>query len=155
MIRPVPRRSAQPPEPMRTTALVPLLLVLAAAACGGDPVSSPPADLERRWTGSTEIATGGSDYEFDLRFTQEGREVGGDGRIRVVVGGAVRDSADVSLEGRYRDPELVFTMAREGFAPLQFSGRIFRAETQAADSLVGTLTGSGFQSQRLKLTPAP
>lgn len=137
---------------MRKAVLLRLLLVLTAPACG-DPVSTPPTDLEGVWTGSTRLAAGSGTYFFDLRFTQDGREVGGEGRIRVAVDGTARDSVAVSVAGRYRNPELTFTLSREGFAPLDFNGRIFRAETEDADSLVGTLTGSGFTTQRLTLRP--
>lgn len=138
---------------MRKTVLLPLLLVLAAPACGDDPVSTPPADLEGTWTGSTQLAEGSGTYSFDLRFTQDGREIGGEGQIRVVVRDTARDSAQVSVAGRYRNPELAFTLLREGFAPLDFTGRIFRGETEDADSVAGTLSGSGFAGQRLTLTP--
>ena len=137
---------------MRKAALVPFLLAL--AACGGDAVSPPPEDLVGRWNGSTSLggAAPGT-FDFALTFTQDGGDVGGTGRVRFVDEDS-RDSADVSLDGRFRDPELVFTLARDGFAPLGFNGRIFRTAEAGADSVVGTLSGSGFAGQRLRLVRA-
>lgn len=141
---------------MRKTVFVPLLLALAAPACSDDPVYIPPADLEGEWTGQTDLGPTSGTYVFDLRFTQDGQDVGGEGEIRVEVRDTARDSVEVSVAGRYRNPELVFTLSREGFAPLDFNGRIFRSETEDAvvtDSVAGTLSGSGFTNRRLKLTP--
>lgn len=143
---------------MRKTVLLPLLLALALPACGDDPVSTPPTDLAGPWTGQATLGPASGTYVFDLRFTQDGQEIGGEGQVRVVVGDTARDSVEVSVAGRYRNPELAFTLSREGFAPLDFNGRIFRGETEDPDSMVtdsvaGTLSGSGFTNRRLKLTP--
>lgn len=133
---------------MRNAPLPPVLAaaLLLLAACSGDDQLPVDDFVEGRWAGTTQEIVGAPVYRFDLAFEQDERDVTATGEIS---NGA--DTVDVEVDGRYDQPDLVFQASAEGYAPVIFTGRIFRGSGAETDSIAGTLSGSGLDGRRLKL----
>lgn len=141
---------------MRHRKPVPLALTAAAlllSACSGDEGTTPPDQFAvGPWRGTVGPAQNqeGVVYTFDLVFDQDGRDLSGEGTLRGEFGPTLQ-SAEVRVDGRFENPDFDFALEAEGYAPVVFDGRVFRAQTSSLDSIAGTLSGSGLSGRRLVL----
>jgi hypothetical protein len=124
------------------------LLAFAAllAACGSGAVDVPAGpDVSGIWTGATTSPV----VAFEVSMEDAGGDLSGTGRVMGVV-----DSADVALDGAKTFRTVEFTLTAEGFEDVAYKGTV----NADADSIVGTVTGSGYSGQSLVLrhvlTPA-
>ena len=143
--------------PMRHRKPVSLALsaaaLLLAAACSGDEGTTPPDQFAvGPWRGTVGPAQNepGVVYTFDLVFEQDGRNLSGEGTLQGALGSTVQ-TADVQVDGRFENPDFDFALEAEGYAPVVFDGRVFRAATSSLDSITGNLSGSGMTGRRLVL----
>lgn len=142
--------------PLPTLPLIALMGVAAlSAACNDDGMSPRDQFLVGGWLGeavSVGSTTETPTYQFALTFEQDERNVQGGGQIRVPPGSLNEpDTVNVTAEGRFNEPDLTFSVSAEGFAPVVFNGRIFRADSPSRDSVAGLLSGSALDGKRLVL----
>ena len=123
--------------------LVPVATALLLAACGSGAVDVPAGpDVSGSWTGATTSPV----VTYRLKVTDDGGSLGGTGKA---VGAA--DSATVALDGRKTFRTVDFTLKSTGFVDLAYHG----TTNADADSIVGTVTGSGYSGQSLVLRRVP
>ena len=136
------------------------VLVL-AAACGEGPLDPGPFTLEGTWLGR------GFPTELFLSLTQDAdNQVAGDGEIRsleellevdtleleplrldtTLIDTVVVDQVAVEVDGKWDHPDFVLTLRSEGFADVEYDARF-----AAADTVTGTLNGSGFTSRSVRI----
>lgn len=132
------------------------------AACGEGPLDPGEFTLEGTWLGRT------FPYELSLALEQNGEnDVTGAGEIRfleqlletdtlgldpltidtVLIDTVVVDQVAVQPSGRWDYPEFTLTLRAEGFADARYEGRY----GTSPDSIPGTLTGSGFDAQSIRI----
>jgi hypothetical protein len=127
--------------PMRAFAVLATLMVL--AACGRDAVAPGAFTTAGRWTAEREP------YAWVLDLTQDGAAIRGTGELS-----AAADTVPLEVFGEWRPaqatpPEVGLVFQSPGYADVAFSGRF-----ATADTLRGTLTGSGFSGDSLVLVRA-
>jgi hypothetical protein len=137
-------RARQPsiamPNRPRMRKPLPLIAIAALlAACGSGTVDVPAGpDLTGTWEGSTTTPVVG----FHVQVTDKGGSLSGTGRVMGVV-----DSANVTLDGKKTFRTVNFTLAAPGFVTVAYKGSV----NADADSIVGTVSGSGYTGQSLIL----
>ncbi|HEU0013184.1 MAG TPA: hypothetical protein VFQ45_05845 [Longimicrobium sp.] len=121
-----------------------LLLLPLLTACGGDDII-PPGDytLEGRWAG-----TAGDDDEYAFTFVLDQDARNNVAGTATVVTEASTLELDVSGDWDYPNFELVLSTG--GYQDVVYSGSF-----EAADSIDGTLAGSGFENEALTIEREP
>lgn len=135
------------------------------AACGEGPLDPGDYTLEGTWVGR------GFPYELFLALEQDGdNRVTGNGEVRsleeiletVVVPGdppgldttridtVTVDTVRFDVRGRWRYPAFVLRLTAEGYADGEYAGTY-----AAADSIGGTLRGSGFPGTPIRIVRQP
>jgi hypothetical protein len=127
--------------PMRAFAVLAIPMLL--AACGRDAVAPGAFTTSGMWTAEHEP------YAWVLTLSQDGAAVRGSGELRTVA-----DTLPLEVFGEWRPaqatpPEVGLTFQSPGYADVAFGGRF-----ATADTLRGTLTGSGFSNDSLVLVRA-
>jgi hypothetical protein len=131
-----------------------------AAACGEGPLEPGPFTLQGTWQG-------GYPYQLFLVLEQDGDNgVTGTGEIRslqevlevdtvklaplkldtTLIDTLLLDQVAVDAEGKWHHPDFVLTLRSEGFAEVEYDARFADADTVA-----GTLQGSGFGNQTARI----
>jgi len=126
--------------------IVAALAALAAAACK-EPLDIGSFSVTGAWRGTTYVHVGATDsiaYTFRLDLDQDREHVGGSG---VISAGA--DSVETSVDGTWDYPSVTLRLSSPEYADIRFDGSFARQVSR--DSLVGPLTGSGFDETRLTL----
>jgi hypothetical protein len=132
------------------------------AACDGGPLDPGPFTLEGTWLGRT------FPYELSLALDQDGDNgVTGTGEIRflrqlletdttsldplridtLLIDTVIADAVEVAPRGRWDYPEFVLSLRAEDFADVEYAGRY----GASPDSVTGTLAGSGFSGQSIRI----
>jgi hypothetical protein len=109
------------------------VVALATLASCSDPLVENT--VTGTWRGSS---TGQS---FILVMQQSGTAVAGTGTITSATG-----TRDISISGNYQQPAFSGTLIGSGAQPITFVG------TSEGRTLIGTLTGGGFNGEALALT---
>jgi hypothetical protein len=99
-------------------------------------------DLDGVWTGSTTTPV----VAYRLTVTDDGGRLSGTGDAK-----GARDSVGVTIDGEKSFRTVDFALKSSGFVDLTFHG----TTNANADSIVGTVTGSGYSGQALVLKPVP
>ena len=125
------------------------LLALAAplAACE-DPLDLGNRSMEGQWEGTTRVEVDPEtedsvDFVFTLDLDQTERDISGTGTIE-----ADGETIEVSVDGRWEYPAITLDFSAPGYADLFFDGSFAEAR---ADSVGGTLSGSGLDDVRLSI----
>ena len=127
---------------MRPAALA-LAFAALLAACSNGTVDVPAGpDLDGTWTGSTTTPV----VAYRLKVTDDGGSLSGTGDAK-----GARDSVGVQLDGEKSFRTVDFALKSTGFVDLTFHG----TTNANADSIVGTVTGSGYSGQALVLRHVP
>lgn len=138
----------------------------ALAACGEGPLDPGEYTLEGSWLGR------GFPYELALALDQDGENrVAGTGELRALrelleteiltdsprVVDTIRidtvataDTVRFDVRGRWDYPGFVLRLTAEGYADAEYEGTY-----AAADSINGTLTGSGFSGTTIRIVRQP
>ncbi|HET6765711.1 MAG TPA: hypothetical protein VFH27_18655 [Longimicrobiaceae bacterium] len=121
---------------------VPVLALAALlAACGNGTVDVPAGpDLDGTWVGATTTPV----VTYRLKVQDDGGSLSGTGGAK-----GARDSVGVELDGEKSFRTVDFALKSTGFVDLTFHG----TTNATADSIVGTVTGSGYSGQALVLRP--
>jgi hypothetical protein len=135
------------------TPRIPLLALTAAlaafaAACGDETVATGGPDVDGAWQGSAVL--GADTFDFQLELDESDDDVEGTGRVE---GDA--ETVDLAVEGEAVFPAFDLALTSPGYTPLRLAGTYQRGAVAANDSLVGSLTGSGFAGTRLVLRRRP
>ena len=128
-------------------ALALLALASPLAACE-DPLDLGNRSMEGRWEGTTRVevdpVTDDSvDFRFVLELDQTERDISGTGTIE-----ADGETVEVTVDGRWEYPAIELVFSAPEYATLFFDGAFAEAR---ADSVGGTLSGSGLDGARLSI----
>jgi hypothetical protein len=126
--------------------IVAALSALAAAACK-DSLDIGSFSVTGAWRGTTYVHVGATDsiaYTFRLDLDQDQENVGGSGAIS-----AGADSVQTSVDGTWDYPSVTLRLSSPAYADIRFDSKFAREVSR--DSLVGALTGSGFDGRSLTL----
>jgi hypothetical protein len=112
---------------------LPLALMLALTACGGDGGSTEPdiPEVTGQWNGP--VNTSGGSGSLALTLNESDGTVTGTGTLSTA-----GDAIALTITGNYAPPNVSLQMNAAGFEPMNLSG------TVAEDEIDGTLNGSGF-----------
>jgi hypothetical protein len=112
---------------------LPLALMLALTACGGDGGSTEPdiPEVTGQWNGP--VNTSGGSGSLALTLNESDGTVTGTGTLSTA-----GDALALTITGNYAPPNVSLQMNAAGFEPMNLSG------TVAEDDIDGTLNGSGF-----------
>jgi len=120
-----------------------LLLLPLLAACGDDIIRPGDYTLQGTWAGTAgQGEAAGDGYGFTFVLEQSARN-DVTGTATVVVPGSTLE-LDVSGDWEYPTFELVLSAH-------DYQDLVYRGNFEAADSIDGTLTGSGFSSEPLTI----
>lgn len=154
----IPRSAPLPqtPDEARVRALRPrishlalvALLAAFAAACDEDASGTGGPEVDGVWQGKADLA--GDTFTFALELAETDDDVEGSGSVAAESG-----TLDLAVEGEAPFPAFGLTLTSPGYTPLRLTGTYKRGSTTAADSLDGTLNGSGFPGTRLVLLRRP
>ncbi|HKP77399.1 MAG TPA: hypothetical protein VJT67_17850 [Longimicrobiaceae bacterium] len=121
-------------------------LALALAACK-DAFDTGNFGVTGTWRGTTYVPVGATDsvgYTFRLDLKQDKESVTGSGVISTAA-----DSVETSVRGTWAFPSVTLRLSAPDYADITFAGTFARQVSR--DSLVGPLTGSGFDGRTLTL----
>jgi hypothetical protein len=112
---------------------LPLALMLALTACGGDGGSTEPdiPEVTGQWNGP--VNTSGGSGSLALTLNESDGTVTGTGTLSTA-----GDALALTITGNYAPPNVSLQMNASGFEPMNLSG------TVTEDEIDGTLNGSGF-----------
>jgi hypothetical protein len=113
-----------------------MLATCLLVACGDDG-TGPGNSIEGEWSGPIGSA------QLTLTLQESDGEVSGNGSIV-----ADSESAALTVDGSFDDPDFSLTLSPPGFEPINFAGEVDE------DEMNGTLNGSGFVQQTVTLTRA-
>jgi hypothetical protein len=131
---------------MRRGIIVAALTALTAAACK-EPLDIGSFSVTGAWRGTTYVHVGATDsiaYTFRLDLDQDRENVGGSGVISTPA-----DSVETSVDGSWDYPNVTLRLSSPEYADIRFDSKFAREVSR--DSLVGPLTGSGFDGRSLTL----
>lgn len=119
-----------------------------AAACDDEAAGTGGPEVDGTWRGRAVLS--GDTFTFQLALDESADEVSGTGTVTAEDG-----TLELEVEGEAPFPTYDLTLTSPGYTPLELTGTYGRGATAAADSLNGTLNGSGFAGTRLVLRRVP
>lgn len=117
-----------------------LLLVVLLAACGSGISDAERPTLRGEWRGQGRTA-GDAAFTVALDLSEADGTVGGQATIT-----GPSASVETGVEGDNEYPNVRLDFTRDAYVTLRFEGRFVGVRT---DSVVGRLTGSGFNNDSL------